>query len=327
VRVLLLGGTGVLSSATAREAAAREYDVSIITRGSGARQYPENCHVLNADIRNPEAMARVLLDRTWDVVVDFLAFDTTDAARDVELFLDRTGHFIFISSASVYRTRPMAIPIKESTPLGNTAWSYPLAKQATEEAFIDAHRQKGFPVTVVRPSHTYDDTAIPLLGGWTDIARMKAGKMVLVHGDGTSLRTLTHSTDFAQGLVGLFGQAAAHGEAVHITSDEVMTWNDIYETMARHAGVDSRLVHVASETIATAEPDLAGPLLGDRAHSKIFDNSKIRSLVPDYRPVVNFAEGSRRIISYFDSHPEAHLVNSRYNQLTDSLTTDLHVNR
>ena len=241
--------------------------------------------------------------RSFDVVVDFIAFTAQHVAADIELFTGRTGQFVFISSASAYQKPPRRLPILESTSLRNPYWQYSRDKIAGEDLLVAAYRERGFPVTIVRPSHTYDRTAIPLTGGWGDIARMRAGLPVLVHGDGTSLWTLTHSSDFAKAFVGLLGLPQAIGDSFTITSDEFLPWNTIYEIYAEAAGAPlPKLVHVASETIAAAVPELGPALLGDKAHSVIFDNSKIKALVPEFVCTTPLALGARDSIHWFDAH-------------------------
>lgn len=321
MKILMLGGTGVLSSATARQALTAGHDVTVVTRGANGRPVPTGATVVTADITDREQLSAALGRGTWDAVVDFLAYGPTDVEGDVDLFTGRTGHYVLISSASVYSPRPMRIPLRESSPLGNPFWAYPTAKERAERAALGAWAATGFPATVVRPSHTWDETAVPTLGGWTDIARMREGLPVLIHGDGTSVRTLTWAADFAIGLVGLLGQQAALGDSFHITSDELTTWNDIYQAVADAAGADLELTPVSSQTIADAAPALAGPLLGDRANSKIFDNSKIRGLVPTFTWHVPVADGARRLVDHFDRHPELQRRDPDFDRLTDTLHT------
>ena len=296
--LLFIGGTGKISSACTERAVAQGYDTTILNRGTtSSRGVPRAAHTVCADIRDADSVRTVLGARTFDVVVDFVAFTPAHVQADVELFSGRTGQYVFISSASAYQTPPARLPIVESTPLRNPFSQYSRDKIACEELLVAAYRSDGFPATIVRPSHTYDRTSVPLSGGWTDIDRMRRGRDVVVHGDGTSLWTLTHHTDFAKAFVGLLGHPQAIGDSFHITSDEVLTWNQVYETMAAAAGVTPRLVHVASETIAEADAELGTSLLGDRAHSVIFDNSKVKSLVPDYVATTPFARGAHEIMA------------------------------
>jgi len=320
LRVLFIGGTGTISAACAARALASGMALTVLNRGtSSLRAVPEGAEILHADIRDPESVRAVLANRSFDVVVDFVAFTPDHVRTDIELFGGRTGQYVFIGSASAYQTPPARLPITESTPLRNPEWTYSRNKIACEDLLVEAYRDQGFPATIVRPSHTYDRHAIPLMGRWTDIDRMRRGEPVVVHGDGTSLWTLTHSTDFAKAFTGLLGNPQAIGDSFHITSDEVLTWNQIYETLGRAAGVEPRLVHVASETIAAAAPELGPTLLGDKAHSVVFDNSKVKALVPDYVATVPFAVGAREIIDWYDAHPEHQVVDDELNALFDRL--------
>lgn len=298
MRVLLVGGTGVISSGVLAESVTQGHDVTVVTRGRSKRPLAPGVRALHADVRDRPEFERVLAGEAFDVVVNFMVFTADHARDDVQFFSDRVGRYFMISSAAVYATDPMSIPIKESTPLGNEGWDYAVHKAAAERVFVEAHAQQAFPAVIVRPAHTYDHTSIPTLGGWTDLARMIAGEPVIVHGDGTSVRMLTHSSDFARGLVGLYDAQDAEGESFHITTDEMLTWNGIFDAIARAAGVEAVKVHVASDALVAAEPTLGGPLFGDRSHSKIFDNAKIRSFVPGYRPLVRFADMAPRIVEH-----------------------------
>jgi nucleoside-diphosphate-sugar epimerase len=237
----------------------------------------------------------------------------------LELFRERTAQYVFISSASVYQTPPASLPVTESTPLRNPFWAYSRAKIACEDRLVKAYREDGFPITIVRPSHTYDRGLLPMHGQYTIVNRMREGKKVIVHGDGTSLWTLTHHRDFAKGLVGLLGNPQAIGEVFHITSDEVLTWNLIFEIVAHAAGAQARLVHIPSELIAAFDPDWGASLLGDKAHSMIFDNSKIKRIVPDYAATIPFARGAEEIMSWFDSDLSRKIVNEEKNRVIDKI--------
>lgn len=299
-RVLLVGGTGIISSATARAAVARGLDVTVLTRGvSDLRPLPDGVRVVHADGRDPSSVREALGDATYDAVVDFVAFTPEHVASAVELWRGRTGQYVFISSASAYLKPPTALPVTESTPLRNPWWQYSRDKIACEDLLLRAFRDEGFPVTVVRPSHTYDAASCPTLGGWTDLHRMLRGDPVVVHGDGTSLWTITHHTDVAAVLVGLLDHPRALGEAFHITGDEAPTWDAIYRELAAALGVEPRLVHVTSDAIAAAAPDLGPGLLGDRTHSMVFDNAKARALAPAPAAPVTFRQGARQIAAWF----------------------------
>ncbi len=320
LKVLFIGGTGIISSACAARAVAAGMELTVLNRGkTSTRPLPEGAEVVQADIRDPDSVRAALGDREFDVVVDFVAFLPEHVQADIALFQDRTGQYIFISSASAYQTPPARLPIVESTPLRNPHWQYSRDKIACEELLTAAYRETGFPVTIVRPSHTYDRTTVPLPGGWTTVARMRRGQPVVVPGDGTSLWTLTHHTDFAKAFVGLLGRPQAIGDSFHITSDEVLTWNQIYELVAAAAGVEPRLVHIASRTIAAHIPALGPGLLGDKSHSMIFDNRKVKALVPEYVATVPFATGAREIIAWQDAEPGRGAVDDELNTAFDRL--------
>lgn len=320
LKVLFIGGTGIISSACAARAVAAGMELTVLNRGkTSTRPLPEGAEVVQADIRDPDSVRAALGDREFDVVVDFVAFLPEHVQADIALFQDRTGQYIFISSASAYQTPPARLPIVESTPLRNPHWQYSRDKIACEELLTAAYRESGFPVTIVRPSHTYDRTTVPLPGGWTTVARMRRGQPVVVPGDGTSLWTLTHHTDFAKAFVGLLGRPQAIGDSFHITSDEVLTWNQIYELVAAAAGVEPRLVHIASRTIAAHIPALGPGLLGDKSHSMIFDNRKVKALVPEYVATVPFATGAREIIAWQDAEPGRGAVDDELNAAFDRL--------
>lgn len=320
--ILFIGGTGVISAAAAERAVALGHRLTIVNRGQSTRSVPDGAEVLHADIRDAAAVRDVLGGRTFDAVADFISYTPEQAQTSMDLFRDRAGQYVFISSASAYQKPPTRLPILESTPLKNPFWRYSRDKIACEELLFRAYREEDFPLTVVRPSHTYDRTKIAMVGGWTDVHRMRAGLPVMVHGDGTSLWTLTHSRDFAKAFVGLLGRPQAVGESYTITSDEYLPWNQIYRLFARAAGVaEPELVHVASETIAAHDQELGSNLLGDRSHSVVFDNTKIKSLVPSYTATIPFADGVREIVQWFDSHPELQQVNEDYMRLSDKLTS------
>lgn len=309
MKVLFIGGTGVISSACAALAAARGIDLFLLNRGASQRDVPASAKILRGDIRDRDAVRNALGDERFDAVVDWIAYTPEQIENDLELFRNRTEQFVFISSASAYQTPPANLPITESTTLANPFWQYSRDKIACEDLLVAAVREHGFPATIVRPSHTYDRTLIPTTGHWTDIARMRAGKPVVVHGDGTSLWTITHHTDFAVAFVGLLGNPVAVGDTFHITGDHAPTWNQIYGWLAAAAGVDEpALVHVASETIGAVHPEWGPGLVGDKAHSMVFDNAKVRALVPEFATTITFDEGAREILGFYDAHPELQVV-------------------
>jgi nucleoside-diphosphate-sugar epimerase len=320
LKVLFIGGTGIISSACSRRVVATGADLTILNRGTTTtRALPAVAEVIHADIRDRASVQAALGTRTFDVVAEFIAFSPEHVQTDVDLFRDRVGHYVFISSASAYQTPPARLPIVESTPLRNPYWQYSRDKIACEELLVAAYRADGFPATIVRPSHTYDRTSVPLMGGWTDIERMRRGQPVVVQGDGTSLWTLTHHDDFAKAFVGLLGHPQAVGDSFQITSDEVLTWNQIYNIMADAAGVQATLVHVASDTIAAHDAELGASLLGDRTHSVIFDNTKVKSLVPDYVAAIPFVAGAREIVEWYHADPRRRTVDAGFDALSDKL--------
>ena len=320
LRTLFIGGTGLISSACARHALEQGHELYLLNRGESANHpAPPAAHVLRADVRDPVAVRRALGDLEFDAVVEFVAFAPEHVRQDVDMFAGRAGQYVFVSSASAYQTPPTHLPIVESTPLRNPFWEYSRQKIACEDLLVGEYRERAFPMTIVRPSHTYDETLVPFDGGWTVVDRMRRGQEVVVPGDGTSLWTLTHSSDVAVGLVGLLGATSAIGEAFHITSDVAPTWNQIYAQVAAAAGVEARLVHVTSDAIAAADPEIGAGILGDKAHSMVFDNSKIRSVVPQFAPVVPFSRGAQEIVAWHDADPARRTVDPRLNRLFDSL--------
>ncbi len=318
--VLFVGGTGRISSACVVRAIESGCDVSVLNRSTTtARPLPEGVRSFTADVRDPESVRAALGGREFDAVANFVVMTEDQARADIEQFAGRTAQYVFISSASAYQKPVARIPIVESTPLRNPYWQYSRDKIACELAFSEAYRTSGFPVTIVRPSHTYDKTMLPFDGGWTVVDRMRRSKPVVVHGDGTSLWTLTHHDDFARAFVSLLGNPQAVGDAVHITSDEVLTWNQIHEIVARAAGADARLVHVASESIATALPAWGPGLLGDKSHSLVFDNAKIRHLAPGWTATIPYAVGAREVLEWFDADPARQVVDPAVDEAMDAL--------
>lgn len=319
--ILFIGGTGIISYACSARAAHVGLELTVLNRGTTTiRPLEGEVEVLRADIRDRDSVVAAVGNREFDVVVDFIAYLPEHVRSDIDLFAGRTGQYVFISSASAYEKPPRRLPIVESTPLRNPVWEYSRNKIACETLLARAYREESFPATIVRPSSTYDRATIPLLGGWTDVDRMRSGRPVIVQGDGTSVWVMTHHTDFALGLVGLLGHPQAIGDTFHITSDELLTWNQIYGAVAAAASVrDPQLVHVASETIAAAAPDLGPGLLGDRTHSAFFDNAKIKSLVPEFVATVPFWKGAEEMIAWHDAHPEYQRVDAARNAIFDRL--------
>jgi nucleoside-diphosphate-sugar epimerase len=305
MKVLFIGGTGFISAAVSRLAVAQGIELYHLNRGQRGAAIA-GVRTLTADIHQPGQAERALGDLRFDVVVDWIAYTPADIERDLALFTGRCQQFIFISSASAYQKPPAHPIITESVPLHNPYWDYSRNKIACELRLLQAWRDDGFPVTLVRPSLTYDTNLPIAIGGWdsyTLIARLKAGRPIIVHGDGSSLWVVTHAEDFARGFVGLLGHDQAIGQAFHITSDEVLTWNQIYATIASAAGVTANMVHIASDFIAQVAPDLGDGLLGDKAWSVIFDNSKIKTYVPGFQATIPFRTGIRRTLAWFEADP------------------------
>src|ERR1700758_640477 len=320
LRVLFIGGSGVISSACSRGAVDRDIQVPVLNRGRSAdRPLPPGVNMLRADIREPGSVRDELRDLEFDAVVDWVAYLPEHVRTDLGLFRGRTGQYVFISSASAYQTPPARMPVTESTPLRNPYWQYSRDKIACEDLLVTAYREQAFPATIVRPTHTYDPTLVPFDGGWTVLGRMLAGKPVIVHGDGTSLWTITHHDDFARAFVPLLGHPRTLGEAIHITSDDVLTWNQIAGTLAAALGVTARLVHVPSDAIAAADPDWGAGLLGDKAHSMVFDNAKLRGIVPGWRAVIPFEQGARQIAAWYLADPARQVTDAALDAVMDKL--------
>jgi len=320
MKVLFIGGTGRISSACSQLAVERGIELYLLNRGQTlARPAPKAAHILQGDIRNKDSVDKALGDLTFDAVVNWIAFTPEHIEMDIDIFRGRTQQYIFISSASVYQKPPVNLPITESTPLDNPYWDYSRAKIACEDRLIQAYREEKFPITIVRPSHTYDKTMLPLTGGYTVIDRMRKGKKVIVYGDGTSLWVLTHHRDFAKGFVGLLGNNRAIAEAFHITSNELLTWNQIFEILAKAAGAEAQLVHIPSDFIAAFDPDWGAGLLGDKSHSVIFDNTKIKRIVPDFAAIIPYAQGAKEVIAWYDANPDRQTVDEAFDQLTDRI--------
>jgi nucleoside-diphosphate-sugar epimerase len=317
-RVLFIGGTGIISSACSALAVESGIELHVFNRGRSAiRPLPPGVRVIQGDI-NSDATA-VTREGDFDCVVNWVAFTAEQVRRDVSLLRGRVGQYVFISSASAYQTPPWRVPVTESTPLRNPFWQYSRDKIACEDVLTAAYRADGFPATIVRPSHTYDRTLVPLDGGWTVLGRMLAGKPVIVHGDGTSLWTLTHHEDFARAFVPLLGHPRAVGDVFHITSDDVLTWDQITRALASALGVTARITHVPSDAIAAADPKWGAGLVGDKAHSMVFDNSKIRGIVPGWRAVIPFERGAREIAEWYLADPARQVTDERLDAVMDKL--------
>ncbi|HWH56174.1 MAG TPA: SDR family oxidoreductase [Terriglobales bacterium] len=326
MKVLFIGGTGIISTACTALAVERGIELTLLTRGKHEANIPRAVRILSGDINNAD-LASKLSQEKFDAVVDWIAFAPADIERDIKLFRGRTRQFIFISSASVYQKPASHYLITESTPLANRFWDYSRNKIACEERLMQAYRDESFPVTIIRPSLTYGETLVPLImNSWAEMSytavdRMLRGQEMIVPGDGTSLWVLTHNTDFAKGLVGLLGNEQAIGHSFHITSDEVLTWNQIFEIVAAAAGVEAKLVHIPSEFIVACLPEKEGSLLGDKSLSVVFDNTKVKRFVPDYCATMTFAQGIRKSLAWFDSDPARKRIDHQANATWDKLIT------
>jgi nucleoside-diphosphate-sugar epimerase len=308
MKALFIGGTGTISASIAELAVRRGWDLTLLNRGRTPT--PEGVRALHADINDETAVTAALKGETFDVVADFIVFTPAQLERDIRLFEGKTRQYVFISSASAYQKPCANWLITESTPLHNPYWQYSRDKIACEELLMRAYRERGFPMTVVRPSHTYDHRSVPLSlhgpnGPWQVLARILAGKPVIVPGDGTSLWTLTHASDFAVAFLGLMGRGQAVGQAYQITSDEQLTWDQVFDAVGAALDATPKITHISSEFLVACDPSLAGPLLGDKSCSVVFDNTKIKRLVPEYVAKTPFAHGVRASIAWLLAHPEA----------------------
>lgn len=321
MRVLFIGGTGFISTAVSRQAIAKGIELYLLNRGSRLANLPGG-HSLTADVHRFEDVRTAMRDLEFDAVVDWIAYMPDDIERDLALFRGRVKQFVFISSASAYQKPPAHYLITESTPLHNPYWEYSRGKIACEERLMKAYREEGFPVTIVRPSLTYDPNFPIAIGGWgcyTLADRLKKGLPIIVHGDGSSLWVVTHADDFGRGFLGLLGNLQALGHAFHITSDEVLTWDQIYQTIATALGVEARIVHIPSDFIARVAPQLAGTLFGDKMWSTVFDNSKIKTFVPGFQATIPFRDGIRQTLAWFAMDEKRRRVDEAVNTEMDRI--------
>lgn len=326
MNVLFIGGTGIISTAiTKRLAATDGVSLFLVNRGNRSFVIPENVTVINADINDEDFVREQIKDLSFDAVCDFIAFVPEHLERDFRLFKGKTKQFMYISSASAYQKPLSNYRITEGTPLANPYWEYSRNKIACEDFLMKMYRENGFPVTIIRPSHTYDERSVPLgvhgkFGSWQIVKRMIEGKPVIVHGDGTSLWTMTHNSDFAKAFVGLIGNAHAIGEAFQITSDETLSWNQIYKAIADALGVELKPYYVSSDFLAAvSDYDLCGSLIGDKANSVVFDNSKLKRAVPDFVPTVRFDQGVKKTIDFVLSHKECQVEDPEFDAWCDKV--------
>ena len=324
MKALFIGGTGTISTAVSRLCVERGWELTLLNRGNADARVPEGAKVLHADIRDEQAVSKALEGHSYDVVADFIAYTPEQAERDTRLFHGRTAQYIFISSASAYQ-KPLSSPwITEGTPLANPYWEYSRLKAACEETLMRAYREEGFPVTIIRPSHTYCERSIPVAlhgknGSFAVLERIRTGRKVIVPGDGLTLWTFTHSSDFAVGFVGLMGNVHALGEAFHITGDEHLTWNQAYEAVGAALGVKPKLVHIASETLGMLCDGYNGRLLGDKSNTVLFDNTKLKRAVPEFCAVKRYDQGVREAVRYIYAHAECQKPDPEFDAWCDAV--------
>lgn len=324
MKVLFVGGTGTISSAVSALAVEKGMELYLLNRGNNTAFVPEKAKVITADINNEEEVLKSLEGLAFDVVADFIAFEPAHVERDYRLFKDRTKQYIFISSASAYQ-KPLSSPyITESTPLANPYWKYSRNKISCEEFVMEKYRTEGFPVTIIRPSHTYGNTSVPVAvhgrkGSFSVLERIRKGKKVIVHGDGSSLWTVTYNKDFAKAFVGIMGNVHALGETYHITSDESLTWNQIYEIIGSALGVKTKMVHIPTDVLSLLSEGFYGGLTGDKANTVIFDNSKIKRAVPDFTATTRFDQGVRQALDYIYSHEECRKEDPEFDAWCDKV--------
>ena len=324
MKVLFIGGTGNISTEVSKLCVERGIDLYLLNRGNRDVKI-EGANTITGDISKPDQLTLALKQHNWDAVVNWIAFTENDIDRDFKLFKDITKQYIFISSASAYQKPPLHPVITESTPLHNPYWEYSRNKIACEEKLNFYYRENNFPITIVRPSHTYD-TVIPVaIGGWTEytiIDRMKKGKKIIVHGDGSSLWTVTHASDFAKGFVGLLGHQQAIGHAFHITSDEILTWDQIYGAVADAAGVEANIIHIPSDFLASVDESLKGSLIGDKTWSVIFDNTKIKTFVPDFKATIPFNKGIKLTLNWFEADEKRQIIDKETDAMMDKIISE-----
>lgn len=319
-RVLFLGGAGMIGSAVAREAVRQGIDLTIVTRSEPTRSIPEEVTQVRGDVRQVSELERITAGQQYDAVVNWIGYSPRDLDGHAELFRALTGQYVFISTCSVFARPVPQLPITESSPRRQPVFQYAREKIECEDVLDVAYREHGLPVTVVRPFHTYDETVLPVLSGWTAVERMRTGRGVIVHGDGTSLWSLTHSSDFARAFVPLLGNQHAVGESVNVVSGDITTWDQIHLALATAAGVrDPQLVHRASESIAVEIPGWGEVLEHDFRHSMLFDTTKLKQLVPDFAPRVSLSQGLRQAIDHFEADESKRSVDTTLSDAFDRL--------
>lgn len=322
MKVLFIGGSGIISSAAAELALQSGIELCLFNRGNHPERVPAGATVIQGDVNRDQLST--LADQHFDAVVDFIAYKPAQVQRDVDAFLGKCGQYLVISSACVYHKPLTIFPITESAPIYDSPWDYAQDKINCEAAIKKAYLEKRFPITIIRPTHTYSNILLPVglcgkSGGWSVASRMLRGKPVLLHGDGLTLWTITHSRDVAKGIVGLLGNSRAIGEAVHITSDEAVSWDDLYHNLAYALGVEAKICHVSTDMLTRFFPDERGHLMGDTAHCAIFDNTKIKRLVPEFQATTTASRGIMDAVHYHLAHPELMKEDPEYDRVCDAV--------
>lgn len=323
--ILIIGGSGIISTGTTNAAIDKGWNVTVLNRGRhGLELLKDGYEIIQCDINDTEQAKEKLKDRCFDNVIDFVCFNEEDARKRIALFSGKCGQYIYISSATVYERPSRQFPIREDTPHKNPYSAYARNKYAGELTFMNAYRETGFPVTIIRPSLTYGDTQIPMATGswtypWSFAKRILDGKPVVVHGDGTGLWSFCHNTDFAKGVTGLMENHQSVGETFHITTDEILTWDESVKCVARALGKEAVIVHATAEQISRFMPGMKSNLLGDKSTSAVLDTSKIKRFVPDFRCEVRFEEGMRRTVAYILAHPEWQKIDEEWDKAMDAI--------
>ena len=333
MKILLIGGTGTISTAISQQLQEQGHDLMLFNRGQSRTRVPEGAKLICGNIHNEEETVDLLKGQKFDVVANFIAFGLEDVQRDYRLFKDITKQYIFISSASAYQKPPVDAVITESTPLSNPYWGYSHNKMLCEEWLMERFKKDGFPVTIVRPSHTYGERSVPVAlhgdkgGSWQVLKRMIEGKPVIIPGDGSSLWTVTHNVDLAKGFIGLMANPHAIGQAVHITNDERLTWTQLHEIIADKLDVKLNPCYVSTDLLIAAGKsagyDLEGPLLGDKSNTVIFDNTKVKRLVPEFNATIRFDQGVEQTIKHILENPELQIEDPVFDEFSDKLYTTI----
>lgn len=324
MKALFIGGTGTISTEISKLCVQQGWELTLLNRGRSSERVPEGARVICADIHDEDAVREAIGDEVFDVVAEFIAFTPEDVERDIRLFEGKCRQYFFISSASAYQ-KPLSSPwITEGTPLHNPYWEYSRNKIACEDVLMRAYRERLFPVTIIRPSHTYCERSVSVAlhgknGSYQVLERMRQGKKVIIPGDGTTLWTITHSRDFAVAFTGLMGNVHAVGEVFHITGDESLTWNQIYQSIANAMGVELKAVHIASETLGMLSEEFLGNLTGDKSNTVLFDNTKIKRAVPQFCAKIRYDQGVRECVEYVYSHPECQKLDPEFDQWCDQV--------